>query len=420
MAKIQHASSLKVVGDPDNPRPFGGLQLLTSLGDCHQLPPCAAKAHFDKGPASKPNHLACTAGMIQFDEFRNPTHPDCKGATVVMDSVYRQDDDEFKTQLEKMRDGGMDDPAIDYFLLRAMSMLPPEERELFEKEGLYVVPTWKRTQKITYDYLLSLNQPIAKVQAKYGANPRGTNHAKKEINLPVQNALCSDAKVMLLHNFLVELGLMNGSVGYLKYIVYEDSAGPRADGNPQPLYVVVDFPDSLIPPEDAWDRAHPTWIPIPVVTRRCENNCCSMTTIPLRVCKAITYYKCQGMTIGPGCIWTHVVVGMPWQNERSAPGGELVAFSRAATRESFAILEDEPLTRETFAKIGQGPSYQAKRDFEQSLRDSEEESQRWILGQITAMDQSTDVPDERTFEGGYQYLVSWFRERVPAPDVQAP
>ena len=89
-------------------------------------------------------------------------------------------------------------------------------------------------------------------------------------------------------------------------IVDDDSQGSKVVGALL-LYFVVDFPEStlsynLIP------GIPPTRIPIPTTTERCEHNCFSMATIPLRICKDVTTYKSQGITVGPFCLWERVVV----------------------------------------------------------------------------------------------------------------
>ena len=53
------------------------------------------------------------------------------------------------------------------------------------------------------------------------------------------------------------------------------------------------------------------YIPIPATTRRCEKKCCSITTILLRLCKAISIYKSQGITVRPGQAWKNVMVWLP-------------------------------------------------------------------------------------------------------------
>ena len=52
-------------------------------------------------------------------------------------------------------------------------------------------------------------------------------------------------------------------------------------------------------------------VPIPVVEDRCDKKCCSVKTISLRVCIAITIHKSQGMTIGDGEVFEKVIVYLP-------------------------------------------------------------------------------------------------------------
>ena len=47
---------------------------------------------------------------------------------------------------------------------------------------------------------------------------------------------------------------------------------------------------------------------------------------------------------------------------------EQVAFSRAESREAFAVVADIPLDMEMLLKIGQGKAYEARREFEQRIR----------------------------------------------------
>ena len=111
---------------------------------------------------------------------------------------------------------------------------------------------------------------------------------------------------MLLKNFFVEEKLMNESMGTVIDIVYDDAQGNKLIGA-LPLYIVVDFPESTLS-YNLILGSPSTHIPIPITTERCERKCCYMTTIPLIVCKTITTYKSQGITVGPGKTWKRVVV----------------------------------------------------------------------------------------------------------------
>ena len=64
-----------------------------------------------------------------------------------------------------------------------------------------------------------LTTPITKFKATYlGENCNDGNCCVRIFPLPLNNALCVGALVMLLHNFIVELGLMNGAFGVIRCI----------------------------------------------------------------------------------------------------------------------------------------------------------------------------------------------------------
>jgi hypothetical protein len=127
-------------------------------------------------------------------------------------------------------------------------VLPSAEQEKFKREALYVFPTWKCTHGITKKYLLALHgvdAPIAKITSKYSyPTARGRhrkNHVADELKWPVHLAVCIGAKVMLLHNYVVEEDLKNGSVGTVVDIVY-DTPGVPLIWNPSCFILWSNFP----------------------------------------------------------------------------------------------------------------------------------------------------------------------------------
>ncbi len=121
-----------------------------------------------------------------------------------------------------------------------MDQLSQEERDSF-KNAIHLVPQWKMAHPIVKGYLESLSTPIAKIRAKYNScRDDGKNHCVKESSMCGRLAICVGAIVMLLRNFIVEYKLMNGSIGIVKEIVYENKEGP-ADRNNLPAYVIVEF-----------------------------------------------------------------------------------------------------------------------------------------------------------------------------------
>jgi hypothetical protein len=71
----------------------------------------------------------------------------------------------FRLVLQKMRDGMMDDEAVDFLLKRCFEQLSPEDQELFWKEAIFIMQTWARTKSITLQYLQNIGNPIIIVHA---------------------------------------------------------------------------------------------------------------------------------------------------------------------------------------------------------------------------------------------------------------
>ena len=194
---------------------------------------------------------------------------------VFLEEVLRQSDERFKKLLTNMREGCVDDEDIDLLMSRMLSKMTPDERQVFDSEALHLVPTWKQAVSINLNYLQkSLTSPIAKIKAELQTSrSNGKNCCLTECNFPVRNLLCVGAKVMLLINFIVEYKLMNGSVGTIMDICYKNKEGNAPEGDDS-VYVyasIVEFPDSTVPENEAMIPGRPsTWIPIPLVQRRCE------------------------------------------------------------------------------------------------------------------------------------------------------
>ncbi len=125
------------------------------------------------------------------------------------------------------------------------------------------------------------------------------NHVREEGKLTCITTLAEGAIAMLLMNFIVEVGLFDDASSTIVDICYESREGPRMSGGSLPCYVLVNFPDiKAVDGYTPWDEDIPTYVPRPVVTIKYECKSFSMTMIPLQVCKAISQYKAQGMTVG--------------------------------------------------------------------------------------------------------------------------
>ena len=65
----------------------------------------------------------------------------------------RKTDTRFKDLLQNMRQGQMNDDDINLTVGRVLENMTREEQQLFQSEGLHLVPTWKHACAINLDYL---------------------------------------------------------------------------------------------------------------------------------------------------------------------------------------------------------------------------------------------------------------------------
>jgi ATP-dependent exoDNAse (exonuclease V) alpha subunit len=392
-------------------RPFGGVPFIFSCGDHAQLPPVLDKLLYDMSPGKVNSADLC--GKIAFSQFLNPEDASkVESAVVILDEVLRQDDPVFLGFLSRMREGTMNIEDVNLIRSRCLETLDPSEQLAF-KDAIHLTSTWEEASQVAYQYLCRLNSPIAKIRARYLTSRNDSkNCCLREKSYPTQIAIGVGAIVMLLKNFIVEeWHILNGSIGTVVDIIYDHVDGPMAPGNPLPLFVVVDFPCSNVPEDKkCFPHLPRTYVAIPVIHERCERKYCSIETVPLRVCVAITIYKSQGITVGKGEQFEHVVVHLPLNSKRVVPGLELVAFSRAKSLDCVAVGNPaSDLVSDRILKIGKTKGNKAYKDFMDMLSKKEQETFQIFQTRITALDSNTEEP---TFQGGCDFLLQWYHTMV--------
>lgn len=319
-----------------------------------------------------------------------------------MEEVVRQNNPFVLGFLDHMRNGTMQNDDIDFIYSKCLANLTPVEKKKFDN-ALNLVTQWKEAHSIVFDYLQNtLTEPIAKMIADLQTTKsNGKNCLVKESSYPLKNAMCVNSIVMLLTNELVEMGLLNGSIGIVKDICYQtnDSMGQKkAD-----FYVVVEFKDSTL--ETPLIPGKPTtWVPVALSTQRCECKRCTITAIPLRVCKALTIYKSQGMTVSPGKPFESLVVHLPTKGTKRAAGSELVGCSRVTAPEVLAFGNDpSKLSRLEIKKIGTTDAYGKRRNFLNELKQKAQPSQQRTIDGIRSL-----ADNAATYDSGCQFLLDWY------------
>jgi len=166
-------------------------------------------------------------------------------------------------------------------MLRTSSSLTHEEKctfeesmHLFAKNNVVVLHNKKMLKK--------LNIPIALCSVEQQTQKTPTTI--EDEHLPAKVLLCNEQKVMLTRNLWVHAGLVNGTLGKVISIFYSiDSKAPAL-----PSFLVVDFRQYRGTP---WNISHPTYVPIPPITRGTHRQ------IPLQMAWALMIHKSQGMTL---------------------------------------------------------------------------------------------------------------------------
>ena len=105
----------------------------------------------------------------------------------------------------------------------------------------------------------------------------------------------------------------------------------------------------------------------------------------------------------------------PPTTDRKTPGLEIVAASRAKTPNDFVLANDSSEIYKTeIRKIGATPAYAEKRRFQDMLKQRAQPSQQVTIDAITDLDPNAD---DKTFEGGCEFLLRWYRTLLtPADD----
>ena len=282
-------------------------------------------------------------------------------------------------------------------------------------EAIHLITQWKHSIDPTIKYLNMLRTPVAKNIPQYSTftSSKGANHCLKESNFPKLTALNVGCKVMLLINELKEYKVINGSIGIVREIILEHKDGPRHIPYELPAYVIVGFKESNGSEETRWRTdLEKTYVPINPKTIRCDKKCCIVTSIPLRVFKAITIHKAEGMSIGPGKPFESVIISLPEKGERTHPGSELVAFSRVTDISAIAICDTKnDITLTTLKKIRTGKSYIKRKKFDNLLKIKDALSRRIVKDNITKL-QIVKENETQPFLGESDFLLQWHLNRV--------
>ena len=240
-------------------------------------------------------------------------------------NVRQQDDDEWRTLLSRLPNGSIS--TEDYKLLCSRSMENLRASGEFDdfKDAIRLFPTNKAVNMANLQELVSLGEPIVRIEATYVGRGVKKATANKAMCLPRFLFLSRGARVMLRHNLWTEAGLVNGAMGTVHDIIYKPDTRPGT----LPAVVLVKF-DNYTGPSclESEERV------VPICSRKSEwfvrGMQKSRTQLPLNLAWAMTIHKSQGSTLDKAVI----DVG----KSEKCSGLAYVALSRVKTSKGIALV----------------------------------------------------------------------------------
>ena len=314
-------------------------------GDFGQLPPVLDKAlHSSKSGSSNTSrigHLAFNA----LDTYLLLDQPERQGAHSPL-----------FTALSNLRAGvtTVQDEAFwgSRSLLALRHQQPPDSTEwdLHNPHLLHATCYNRDRDDINHTYVIRAHEVVTVRAVCSGVHATANAHAKGGQALRIlRNAyFFTDMLVLLTVNLLPELGLANNTRGIVKAIIYPSGGYDPLDTTQCPI-LVVEFPGYTGPP---WDPAHPTWVPIVSVEKRCDHGCCSRRGLPLWPGKAGSIHSLQGLTAGDGKLFDRIILHWDSKAEGKRPGIFYVCSSRAMAEHNLDLAH--PLSNEDLKKITGG------------------------------------------------------------------
>ena len=180
-------------------------------------------------------------------------------------------------------------------------------------------------------YLASTGYPVARIQAEHNCATARNGTDCQASCLPSVLELSRNSRVMLRRNLRTETGLVNGALGYVTDIFYEE--GRRPPALPKVIIFVVKFDNYF-----GTTYADESFSILPVETRWTDVGIeCTRRQFPLNLAYAITIHKSQGLTLDRAVI----DIG----NSEISAGLSYVAFSRVRSLEDLAIPNAFPRDR---------------------------------------------------------------------------
>jgi hypothetical protein len=266
---------------------FGGISVVL-VGDPGQLQPVLGSPLY-KDPSSKCN--LAQAGYIAYKHFKH---------VVILEAGMRQTNEDndpnqalFMDLIPRLRDGQTTQEDYELLLTRVPNEL---NRKAFEN-AIRIFNDNESVNNFNLEKLVEINNPILVLNAhnsNYNAKKGSTDDFGGLANSIHLSVGCN---VTLTMNTWITQGLVNGSFGTVKDIVFPESYNQES----MPEAIIVHFP-KYVGPQFFNNTAKNNWIPVNPKTIYCDRLGASRCQFALRLAYAITTHKVQGDTLESGVI----------------------------------------------------------------------------------------------------------------------
>ncbi|XP_049538056.1 ATP-dependent DNA helicase PIF1 [Anopheles darlingi] len=280
-----------------NDKAFGGIQLIL-CGDFFQLPPVGRQDRYGKQQALSQDNETGAAGGVRFC-FESPVWSDCIQTSYELTVVHRQKDQEFVSILNSIRIGRV--------TTEISERLRKTAGQRIETEGILATQLCSHTAEvdaINQAKLDGLTTEAKTFEAK-DSDPYSSKQLDQMVQAPGRLTLKVGAQVMLLKNYNIAEGLVNGARGVVMDFV-------------QGLPLVKFKRRELVVRSEKWSVKTAAGM---VLTR---------TQLPLKLAWAFSIHKSQGLTLD--CVELSL-------SKVFEAGQAYVALSRAQSLDSIRVLD---------------------------------------------------------------------------------
>ncbi|XP_058120680.1 ATP-dependent DNA helicase PIF1 [Anopheles ziemanni] len=278
-----------------NDKPFGGIQLIL-CGDFFQLPPVDRQENRPKpGQYSQDNDVG---PRVRFC-FESKVWQECIQASYELTIVHRQKDQEFVGILNSIRIGRVTNEIT--------ARLQKTASQRIETEGILATQLCSHTSEVDAINRAKLEaiQSEAKTFEAKDSDPYSAKQLDQAVQAPAKLTLKIGAQVMLLKNYNIAEGLVNGARGVVMNFV-------------QGLPLVKFKRRELVVRSEKWSVKTASGM---VLTR---------TQLPLKLAWAFSIHKSQGLTLD--CVELSLA-------KVFEAGQAYVALSRAQSLDSIRVLD---------------------------------------------------------------------------------